>query len=268
MKSRAHILFLAAVLVSFLPAPRAAAALKSRTVDYVYGGKTFQGYLAWDDAVAGKRPGVLVVHEWWGLNDYARSRADQLAKAGYVAFAADMYGGGKIAAHPDEAGKMAGEVRANVQEWLGRAEAALQTLRAQPLVDPARLAAIGYCFGGATVLQLAYSGADLKAVASFHGSLFPPEQPEKIKAKIWIFHGGKDPFVKAETLQQVRAALEQGKVAARIIVYPDAVHGFTVPGSERHGLKGVAYDAEADRKSWAELLSMLEELFSRPSPRS
>jgi len=268
MKVRAFILILGAVLASLLSAPQARAALQHRSVDYVYGGKTFRGYLAWDDAVSGKRPGVLVVHEWWGLNDYARSRADQLAKAGYVAFAADMYGGGKVAAHPDEAGKMAGEVRANVQEWLGRAEAALQTLRTQPLVDPARLAAIGYCFGGATVLQLAYSGADLKAVASFHGSLFPPEQPEKIKAKIWIFHGGKDPFVKAETLEQVRAALEQGKVAARIVVYPDAVHGFTVPGSERNGLKGVAYDAEADKKSWAELLSMLEELFSRPSPRS
>lgn len=261
MKSRAYILFLAAVLVSCLPAPRAAAALKNRTVDYVYGGKTFQGYLAWDDAVAGKRPGVLVVHEWWGLNDYARSRADQLAKAGYVAFAADMYGGGKVAAHPDEAGKMAGEVRANVQEWLGRAEAALQTLRAQPTVDPARLAAIGYCFGGATVLQLAYGGAELKAVASFHGSLFPPEQPEKIKAKIWIFHGGKDPFVKAETLEQVRAALMQGKIAARIIVYPDAVHSFTVSGSEKLGIAGAAYDAKADRESWQALLEALREAF-------
>lgn len=268
MKIRARILFLAAALVSFLPSPQAAAALKSRTVDYVYGGKTFQGYLAWDDAVSGKRPGVLVVHEWWGLNDYVRSRADQLAKAGYVAFAADMYGGGRVAAHPDEAGKMAGEVRANAQEWLGRAEAALQTLRAQPTVDPARLAAIGYCFGGATVLRLAYSGADLKAVASFHGSLFPPERPENIKAKIWIFHGEKDPFVKAETVEQVRAALEQGKVAARIVVYPEAMHGFTVPGSEQRGMKGVAYDAEADRKSWAELLSVLGKLFQGQSSPS
>lgn len=241
----------------------ASATLKNKTLDYSYGGKNFKGYLAWDDAASGKRPGILVVHEWWGLNDYARSRADQLAKAGYVAFAADMYGDGKVATHPDEAGKMAGEARANIETWLGRANAALQVLRSQPNVDPEKLAAIGYCFGGATVLQLAYNGSPIKLVASFHGALFPPEKPENIKTKILVFQGGKDPFVSSETLEQVQNSFHKGKVDAQITIYPDALHGFTVPGSETRGIKGVAYNAAADQASWQALMTALRSVFGK-----
>src|SRR5437868_186082 len=126
----------------------ARAEVKTKTVPYEYGGVTFKGYLAWDDSTTGKRPGVLVVHEWWGLNDYARKRAEQLAGLGYVAFACDMYGEGKFTKHPEEAKTMATEVRKNVKVWQGRAQAALKVLRDQDNVDGGKIAAIGYCFGG------------------------------------------------------------------------------------------------------------------------
>jgi dienelactone hydrolase len=146
---------IAALVVAGTTAP-ARAEVKTKTITYDYGGVTFKGYLAWDDAAKGKRPGVLVVHEWWGLNDYARRRARQLAGLGYVAFACDMYGGGKFTEHPNEAGQMAAEVRKNIQVWQGRAQTALRVLREQESVDSTKLAAIGYCFGGSTALELAY----------------------------------------------------------------------------------------------------------------
>jgi dienelactone hydrolase len=240
-------------------------ALKTKTVDYSYGGTPLKGYLAWDDSFKGRRPGVLVVHEFWGLNDYARSRADQLAKLGYVAFAADLYGGGKSSEHPDEAKAMMGAVRNNLQEWLGRAKAALQVLRGVDTVDPKRIAAIGYCFGGATVLQMALNGADVQAVASFHGGLFVPQSAKNVKAQILIFHGGNDVFVAPETLAGLKAKLDEAKVDYRVFVYPGAVHGFTVPGAEKRGMPNVAYNADADRKSWQEMLAAFQKLFSQPS---
>ena len=141
----------------------ARAEIKTKEVSYQCKGVNLKGYFAWDDAVKGARPGVLVVHEWWGLNDYAKKRAEQLAQLGYVAFAADMYGEGKNTNHPDDARKMATEVRSNVEQWRQRALAALDVLKSQPQCDKTKLAAIGYCFGGSTALQLAYAGADLSA---------------------------------------------------------------------------------------------------------
>ena len=186
--------------------------LKTRNVTYSYGGVELKGYLAWDDAIKGKRSGVLLVHEWWGLNDYARRRADQLAGLGYVAFACDMYGGGKVTEHPSEAGEMAGAVR---RTWKpGRAgPAGLKVLTSNELVDSGKVAAIGYCFGGSTALQLAYTGADLKAVVTFHAALPVPtaEQAKAIKASLAILHGAADPFVKEETIQKVGCGSEQGE---------------------------------------------------------
>jgi dienelactone hydrolase len=147
------------------------AEVRTKTVDYSFDGVNLKGHLAWDDAVQGKRPTVLVVHEWWGLNDYAKKRAEKLAALGYVALACDMYGEGKFTVHPEETGKMAGEVRKNMKTWQGRAQAALKVLQDHELVDARRVAAIGYCFGGATALELAYTGADLAAVVTFHGAL-------------------------------------------------------------------------------------------------
>lgn len=256
MKLKPSLLALALVFTSF----PAWGALKSQTIDYKYEGKVLKGYLVYDDAISGKRPGVLVFHEVWGLNDYAKSRAQQLAQAGYVAFAADMFGEGKVATHLEDAKEMSAEVTSKLPLWVGRAQAAMKTLQEQPMVDPQRLAAIGYCFGGGTVLKLAYDGAPLKLAATFHGALSAPENPQNIKAKLLIFHGGKDGFISADTIAQMKAKLDQGKVSYKWVVFPDAMHGFTVPGSEKLGIQGVAYNADADKKSWAQLLAALKKI--------
>lgn len=231
------------------------AEVKTKQVIYTYEGVTHKGHLAWDDAVQGRRPGVLVVHEWWGLNDYARKRAEQLAGMGYVAFACDMYGEGKVTEHPKEAAAMATEVRKNLKTWQGRAQAALKVLQDDEHVDGTHLAAIGYCFGGSTALQLAYSGAPLAAVCTFHAAVPTPEpeQAQAIKAKIVICHGAADPFVKDETLQKARSAFEAANVNYQMNYYGGAEHSFTVPDIARAGVKGLAYHAEADRRSWEEM---------------
>src|SRR5262249_5378282 len=180
------------MLVSAAPA-----AVQTKKIAYKHGDVECRGYLAWDDAVKGPRPGVLVVHEWWGLNDYARKRAEQLAQLGYIALAADMYGEGKTTNHPKEAGEMAGKVRANMEGWRKRAATALAGMKSQPRCDPTKLAAIGYCFGGSTALQMALSGADLKAVVSFHGALPTPSAAEakQIKGTVLVCHGADDTFI-------------------------------------------------------------------------
>ncbi|QDT55066.1 Carboxymethylenebutenolidase [Caulifigura coniformis] len=241
------------------------AAVQTKTVTYKHGAQEFKGFLAWDDASTEKRPGILVVHEWWGLNEYARERAKELAAEGYIAFAADMYGDGKTAEHPQEAQKMAGMVRQNVDEWVKRATAALDVLKSQPQCDSSKLASIGYCFGGSTALQLAFSGADLKAVASFHGALPVPtaDQVKKTKATILVCHGAQDSFIPEETIQQFRAALDAGGADWEMDYYAGAQHSFTVISADALGLKGMKYDAEADKRSWARLQGLLKEKFSR-----
>jgi dienelactone hydrolase len=243
----------------------AEAAVKTKTVTYTHDGVTLKGHLAWDDAVKDKRPGVLVVHEWWGLDDYARKRAEQLAGLGYVAFACDMYGDGKTTKHPDEAREMAGVVRKNLKTWQGRAQAALKVLQEHELVDAKKLAAIGYCFGGSTALQLVYSGADVAAVVSFHGAIPVPEadQVKAIKAKILICHGALDTFIPEEVLQKARAAYDAAKVDYQMIYYGGAVHSFTVPEADKAGVKGLAYNANADRRSWQEMRRLFDEVFAR-----
>src|ERR1051326_2751709 len=179
------VLFAALTLLAMFASP-ARAAIQTKEIEYKDGATTLKGFLAWDDSVQGKRPGILVVHEWWGLNDYARSRAKQLAGLGYVAFACDMYGNGQTTTDPAEAGKLAGAIRKDNAAFRARAAAGLKLLADQPTVDATKLGAIGYCFGGTTCLQLACSGADLKAVVSFHGGLFKPsaEDAKSIKGRV------------------------------------------------------------------------------------
>jgi len=241
------------------------AAVQTKTISYKHGAQEFKGFLAWDDASTDKRPGVLVVHEWWGLNDYARDRAKQLASEGYIAFAADMYGDGKTTEHPEEATKMATTVRQNVDEWRKRATAALDVLKSQPQCDTSKLAAIGYCFGGSTALQLAFSGADLKAVASFHGALpIPsPEQVKNTKATLLICHGAKDSFIPEKTIQEFRAALDAGGADWEMDYYAGAEHSFTVKSADSLGIKGMKYNAEADKRSWARMQALLNEKFGK-----
>jgi dienelactone hydrolase len=239
------------------------AKVQSKAVPYMYGETAFEGFLAWDDSIEGKRPGILVVHEWWGLNDYARSRAEQLAALGYVALAVDMYGKGKVTTHPEQAGEWAKLTTGNVDEWLGRAQAGLKVLQADPHVDPTRLAAIGYCFGGATVMQLVYGGAPVKGVVSFHGSLPLPSQAHPIhnSAKVLIAHGASDPFLTADHLEQFKAALDNAEIDWQIIQYGGAQHSFSNPSANQYGMKGVQYQMQADQRSWMHMQQFFNELF-------
>lgn len=238
-------------------------AVKTETVKYKHGDTEYVGFLAYDDALTGKRPGILVVHEWWGLNDYARQRAEQLAKLGYVAFAADMYGGGKTVEHPKDAGQMAGMVRANVAEWRAKGTAALNVLKARPECDAQKLAAIGYCFGGSTALQLALAGTDLDVVASFHGGLPTATEADakQIKARILICNGADDTFIPAAAIQAFRGALDKAGVKYDFENYAGAKHSFTVPDIDQKRVDGLKYNKSADEASWKKLQEVLTAAF-------
>ena len=263
MFRRTTLAALAPLLFAASGPPAVDAAVKTETIEYEYDGTTFRGHLAYDDAVDGERPGVLVVHEWWGLNDYARGRAEQLAALGYTAFALDLYGGGKTAEHPAEAQKFAGTVRENEAKWRGRALAGLKVLRDQPTCDAENVAAIGYCFGGATVLQLAYAGAPLKGVVSFHGALpaATDAEAEAIDAGILICHGAADSFTPPAAVEACLKPLEANGVDYTFMAFGGAKHGFTNPSADDRGMDGLAYDAAADRRSWAAMRAMFGELF-------
>ena len=258
--SRVVLGFIIAVFV----AAQAQAKVVTKTVQYKDGEVALEGHLAWDDAIEGKRPAVLVVHEWWGLNAYAQGRAEHLAKLGYVAFALDMYGKGKVTEHPQEAGEWAGMIRKNVSAWQKRALAGLDILKRHDMVDQGRLAAIGYCFGGATVCQLAYSGAALKGVVSFHGSLpVPaPEQSHKIAAKLLICHGAADSFVPATQITKFQDALEEAEADWQMIHYSGARHSFTNQGADKRGINGLRYDKQADMRSWQHMKMFFAEIFA------
>jgi dienelactone hydrolase len=254
--------FVPMALLAFIALP-AFAAVQDKKVEYQDGDTTLYGYLYWDDAVETKRPGVLVVHEWWGLNSYARMRARMLAEAGYVAFAPDMYGDAKVTEHANEAKAWMQQITANVDAWQRRAGLGLEQLKAIPQVDADRLAAIGYCFGGATVMQMAYAGMDLKGVVSFHGSLPAPsvEQQKNIKARILAAHGDGDQFVSTEQVNKFKTALTQAGADWEMDIYGGARHSFTVPDAERKGIENIQYDPRADSRSWQRLLGFFHEIF-------
>ena len=240
------------------------AEVKTKKIPYKHGDVECEGYLAWDDEVQGKRPGVLVVHEWWGLDAYARKRADMLAKLGYVAFAVDMYGKGKLAEHPQEAGAMAAQVRMNVKDWQARALKGLDLLKSQEQCDPTRTAAIGYCFGGSTVLQLAYSGADVKGVVSFHGAPQTPDDSVKvIKARILVCNGASDTFIPEANLQKMREGLDKVGADWILVHYAGAQHSFTVPDADQRNLKGIKYNKAADERSWRHMQDLFHEIFAK-----
>ena len=253
-----------AVFVFGFAAP-AFAALKHKTVEYKVDGKTFQGYLVWDDAVTGKRPGIVVYPEWWGINAYSKKRADMLAELGYVAFAADPYGDGKSTNNPAESGAWAGALRKDPKEWQARSMAALKVLQDDPNVDADKLGAIGYCFGGSTCLLLAYHGAPLKAVASFHGGMVVPTDAEAaaVKTKILSLTGDADTGIPAEKIQEVKAKLDANKVDAKFVTYPGVVHSFTNPDADSHGNKNMRYNEAADKASWGEMRKLFGATFGK-----
>ena len=241
------------------------AAVVGKDVSYQAGDTVMKGYLAFDDAVAGKRPGILVVHEWWGHNAYARKRADMLAELGYTALAVDMYGDGKTADHPDNAGKFATAVRQDQDKLQTRFNAARDYLNNHETVDPERNAAIGYCFGGSVVLSMARSGADLDGVVSFHGSVggLPPIA-DKVTARVLVANGAEDPFVSRDSIEIFKEDMETAGVDFEFIDYPDAKHSFTSPEANTYGEKfglPLEYNAEADKASWEKMQEFLDSLF-------
>ncbi|MSM40564.1 MAG: prolyl oligopeptidase family serine peptidase [Geobacter sp.] len=244
--------------------------IEGKTVEYRAGDTLLKGYLATDTALKGKRPGVLVVHEWWGLNDYARKRARMLAELGYVALAVDMFGDGKQARHPDEAGAFAGAVMKNFDTGKARFNAALELLKQQPDVDPTRIAAIGYCFGGGVVLNMARQGADLKGVASFHGSLAAVQPAEKgaVKAKILVLTGADDKMVPPGQVAAFKEEMQEAGADFRVISYPGAKHSFTNPDADKYAKEfnlPIAYNKKADTASWDELKKFFKEIFKVPA---
>jgi dienelactone hydrolase len=252
-----------AILAALAWAGPAGARVVTTTLEYRQGDAVLEGYLAYDDALQGKRPGVLVVHEWYGLNDYARRRAEQVARLGYVALAADIYGKGVRPSTPAEAAEVAGRFKADRALLRARVLAGLAALEARPDVDPARVAAIGYCFGGTGVLELARSGAALAGVVSFHGNLDTPNPGDarNIKARVLALSGADDPFVDAGQVAAFEAEMRAARVDWQLVRYGGAVHSFTNPAAGNDPSKGAAYDERADRRSWEAMRQFLKELF-------
>lgn len=242
------------------------AAIQEKEVTYSANGTSLKGYIAYDDAIRGKRPGILVVHEWWGHNDYARKRARMLAEHGYTALAVDMYGDGKQAHHPDDAKKFATEVSQNAALGRARFEAALELIKKKKTVDAANIGAIGYCFGGSVVLNMARAGEPLKAVASFHGGLGAqqPAEQGRVKARIASFTGEDDPMIPAAQVAAFRQEMEKAGVNYKAVTYPGATHAFTNPAADELGRRfnlPLAYNAKADKASWDEALTFLADAF-------
>jgi dienelactone hydrolase len=243
----------------------ARAEIVTRTVEYKQGDTVLEGFLAYDGAGPARKPGVLVVHDWLGVSADTRKRAEQLAKMGYVAFAADIYGKGVRPASGKEAGPLAGKFKADRQLLRARVVAGFDELARQPNVDPNRIAAIGYCFGGTTVIELARAGASTVAVVSFHGGLDSPTPADgkNIKGKVLALHGADDPFVSAADLAAFEQEMRSNGVDWQLVKYGGAVHSFTIVGAGNDNSKGAAYNASADRRSWKAMEDLFAEVLTR-----
>jgi len=240
--------------------------IKTETIAYQAGADALTGYLAYDAALTAKRPAVLIVHEFWGLTDNVRRRADMLAKLGFTAFALDMYGTGKVTDQPEQAQSYMQDVMSDMKRAEARFVSARDLVAAHASVDAGKIAAIGYCFGGAVVLHMARAGIDLKGVVSFHGILETqsPAEKGKVKARILVLNGADDPFAPPEQVKKFEAEMTAAGVAFEVVNYPGVVHGFTNPGADdigkRYGLP-VKYDKAADEDSWTRMLTFFEEIF-------
>ena len=246
--------------------PTATNNIKTEEITYEADGIKMKGFLAYDANKTGPRPGVIVVHEWWGHNDYARHRAQQLAKMGYTGFALDMYGDGATASHPKDAQKFASSVFSNLDGAQKRFEAARKALESHASTDGTKTAAIGYCFGGGIVLAMARQGVDLAGVASFHGSLATarPATAGGVKAKVLVLHGSADPFVPAGDVVAFKKEMTDAEADFEFVAYPGVVHSFTNPGADAKGAKfklPLKYDEAADKDSWARLEKFLATVF-------
>ena len=260
-------ILLTALLIPFaMPAPAADPQITTEPITYRIGDQSFEGCVSRPVQLNGKVPGVLVAHDWTGFGPFVQQRAEQLAKLGYVALALDMYGQSVHAKNPDEAGKLAAPFYKDPTLFRTRAQAALDTLLKQPGVDPERIGAIGFCFGGATVLELARAGGDVRAVVTFHGSLKTsrPAVPGEVKAKdILVLHGGNDPLVPLADVEGFKQEMDAAKVPHKVIVYPGAVHAFTNPEAGNDPSKPTAYNAPATEAAYGEMRALFEQEFKR-----
>ena len=254
---------LVALLLGGLGAQESHAAIVTRPLEYKAGDLTLIGYLVYDDAKPGQRPGVLVVPDWTGLGDFAKKKAEEVAALGYVALAVDMYGGGLIAADQEEAAKLSGALKANRAEMRARVRAGLEALAKRPQVAPGKLAAIGFCFGGTAVLELARSGAPVAGVVSFHGGLDTPDpgDAKNIAGKVLVLHGADDPFVPPSEVSAFEDEMRRGKVDWQLNAYGGAVHSFTNPKAGVDPSRGAAYNESATRRSWRAMRDFFAELF-------
>ncbi|MDZ7828943.1 MAG: dienelactone hydrolase family protein [Halofilum sp. (in: g-proteobacteria)] len=244
------------------------AELRISEVNYEVNGTSFTGYLAYDDSVSGERPGVLVVHEWWGHNAFARGQAEKLARAGYTAFALDMYGSGKVADHPDTAGRFSKEATAKFQQVVDRFNKAREILADHETVNPKHIAAQGYCFGGAVVLNMARSGADLDGVVSYHGSLggLVPAEAGAVDARVLVYTGGADNFVPPDQVAGFVKEMQEAGADLTLVSFPGVKHSFMNPGAddyaEEFGMP-IAYDAEAAGRAWQGTLEFYRAIFAQ-----
>ena len=240
-------------------------AITSETVSYTSDTLTMKGFVAYSDSSDNKRPMVLIVPEWWGLTDYARGRAKQLAELGYIAMAVDFYGNGATADNPKTAGEMAMPFYKDPQMAKARFDAALAKLKTYKQADTSQIAAIGYCFGGAQVLNMARLGENLKGVVSFHGNLAGvPVNKDLLKAKVLVCHGADDQFVKKEEVDAFKKQMDSIKADYKFVAYPGATHAFTNPGATDIGKKfsmPIAYNAAADSASWKEMKDFFGVIF-------
>ncbi|MFA7553344.1 MAG: dienelactone hydrolase family protein [Spongiibacteraceae bacterium] len=246
--------------------PASTIKLVTEEINYTVDGEPFTGFLAYDEAIEGKRPGVLVVHEWWGHNEYARTRAVQLARMGYTAFSLDMYGAGKVTDHPDNAMAFMQMATKDPEQVKERFLKAKQILEQQSTVYADKIAAIGYCFGGGVVLNMARAGVDLDGVASFHGSLAATQvaAPGSVEAKVLVLNGADDTMTPAEQIEAFKTEMDAAGVDYEFINYPGAQHSFTNPGATEAGKKynmPLAYNEQADEQSWEKLQEFLNNLW-------
>ncbi len=249
--------------VLFLATVNALSQFKLEPVEYKQGDAVLDGYIAYDAGAKGMRPGIVIVHDWMGVGDYVKMRAEQLVKLGYVAFIADIYGKGVRPKDGKEASQLAGKFKADRALLRARAQAAVDELKKRDFVDPKRLGAIGYCFGGGTVLELARSGANLAGVISFHGFLDTPnpDDAKNIKGKVLVLHGADDPYSPAKDIQAFQEEMRKAKADWEFDAYGGAVHSFTLKAAGDDPTKGAAYNASADKRSYARMVAFFNELF-------
>ncbi len=249
-----------ALLISLLMIGAVEAKVKTERIEYKIGEQTFEGFLAYDTLSQGKKPGVMIVHNWMGLTKETEDKATDVAKLGYVAFAADIYGKGVRPKDAKEAGALAGKYKSDLKLLRSHANAAIETLKKQSKVDTAKIFVTGYCFGGTTAIEVARSGADVKGVVSFHGGLTGSSEDKNIKAQVLVLHGAVDPFVPQKDIDAFLKGMNDNKVNYQMNSYSNAVHSFTEKAAGSDNSKGAAYNEQADKRSWIAMKEFLAEL--------